>query len=162
MTGAVALDYSSENCVIERTLEVIGDRWSMLVLRELFQGIRRFDDLIVRTAIPRQVLAERLRRLLDAGILRREPYRDPGRRERHEYRLTDKGLDLYPILIAIQLWGARYLAGTEGPAIEFVHRDCDQPLELVLRCADGHEVTSVRRIGGRPGAGARPRRTVAG
>jgi len=157
MTNAAALDWSVDNCLIEATLEVIGDRWSMLVLREVFQGIRRFDDMTVRTAIPRQVLTDRLRRLVEAGVLRREPYREPGMRARQEYRLTDKGLDLYPVLIAMQQWGNRYLAGPEGPAIEFADRDCGAPVDLVVRCRDGHEIESARRIVGRPGPGARPR-----
>ena len=114
MTAPAALQWSVENCTIQRTLDVIGDRWSLLVLREVFQGIRRFDDMTVRTAIPRQVLTERLRRLVDVGILKRVPYRVPGQRERHEYRLTDKGLDLYPVLIALQAWGNQYLADPRG------------------------------------------------
>ena len=76
MSRPAALDWSVENCTIGRTLEILGDRWSFLVVREVFQGIRRFDDLTVRTSIPRTVLTDRLRRLVDAGILRREPYRE--------------------------------------------------------------------------------------
>ncbi len=160
MTAPTALQWSVENCTIQRTLDVIGDRWSLLVLREVFQGIRRFDDMTVRTAIPRQVLTERLRRLVDVGILKRVPYRVPGQRERHEYRLTDKGLDLYPVLIALQAWGNEYLADPEGPPIEFTHRDCGEPVDLVVRCAAGHEVSSTREVSGRIGPGARPRVTA--
>jgi DNA-binding HxlR family transcriptional regulator len=157
VTTPDALSWSVENCTIQRTLDVIGDRWSLIVLREVFQGIRRFDDLTIRTAIPRQVLTDRLRRLVDEGILRRAPYRVPGQRERHEYRLTDKGIDLYPVLIALQAWGNRYLADPEGPPIEFTHRGCDEPVELVVRCAAGHEPSSNREVSGRIGPGARPR-----
>jgi DNA-binding HxlR family transcriptional regulator len=155
MAEVAALEWSADNCMIERALGVIGDRWSLLVLREVFEGIRRFDDLTVRTAIPRQVLTDRLRRLVAAGVLRREPYRASGQRMRHEYRLTDQGLDLYPVLIALQEWGNRHLVGPEGPALEFFHRDCGEPVKLVVRCRAGHELESPRRIGGRPGAGAR-------
>jgi hypothetical protein len=94
---------------------------------------------------------------VDAGLLRREPYRDPGARSRFEYRLTEKGLDLYPVLIALQAWGERYLAGPEGSPVEFVHRDCDAPLELVMRCDAGHELDRSRDAVSRPGPGARRR-----
>jgi DNA-binding HxlR family transcriptional regulator len=157
MSSPAALDWSVDNCTIGRTLDVIGDRWTFLVLREVFNGIRRFDDLTIRTAIPRTVLTDRLRRLVDAGILRKEPYREPGARSRMEYRLTEKGLDLYPVLLALQTWGDRYLADPEGPPIEFAHRGCDAKVELVMCCAAGHELTRVRDVAGRPGPGARRR-----
>ena len=157
MSEPAALEWSAENCTIGRTLEVIGDRWSLLVLREVFQGIRRFDQLTVRTAIPRQMLTDRLERLLADGLLRREPYQEPGQRRRHEYRLTDKGIDLYPVLLALQEWGQAYLAGPEGPPVEFVHRDCEEPVELVVRCRAGHELVSNRAVAGRIGPGARRR-----
>jgi DNA-binding HxlR family transcriptional regulator len=157
MSSPAALEWSADNCTIGRTLDVIGDRWTFMVLREVFQGIRRFDDLTVRTAIPRTVLTDRLRRLLDAGILRQEPYREPGARSRMEYRLTEKGLDLYPVLLALQTWGNRYLADPEGPPNEFVHRGCDATVHLVMRCEEGHELTRPRDVGGRPGPGARRR-----
>lgn len=160
MSEPIALDWSADNCTIGRALEVIGDRQTLLVLREVFQGLRRFDQLTVRTGIPRQVLTDRLDRLVSDGLLRREPYQEPGQRRRHEYRLTDKGLDLYPVLVALNEWGATYLAGPEGPAIEFTHRDCGEPVDLVLRCQAGHEITGNRQVGGRPGPGAR-RRTPA-
>jgi DNA-binding HxlR family transcriptional regulator len=152
-----ALDWSVDNCTIQGAVEEMGDKWSLLVIREVFYGIRRFDDLTVRTAIPRQVLTSRLRRLVDAGILRRVPYQEPGQRGRFEYRLTQKGLDLYPILIAYQEWGNRYLADADGPPVVFTHRDCGEPVELVLRCASGHEVQDAREIAGTLGPGARPR-----
>ena len=157
MSRPGALDWSVDNCTIGRTLDILGDRWSFIVVREVFQGIRRFDDLTIRTSIPRTVLTDRLRRLVDAGILRREPYRDPGARSRFEYRLTEKGLDLYPVLLALQAWGDRYLADPEGPPIEFVHRGCDEPLHLVMRCEAGHELERSRDAGGRPGPGAHRR-----
>jgi len=152
-----ALAWSTDGCTIERTAEVIGDRWSLLILREVFSGIRRFDQLTVRTAIPRQVLTDRLERLLESGVLRREPYREPAQRLRFEYRLTDKGIDLYPVLVALQQWGDRYLGGPDGPPAEFVHRGCGEQLDLVLRCAAGHELDSNREVGGRLGPGAHRR-----
>ena len=159
MAAPVALDWSTEGCTIEGTAEVIGDRWSLLILREVISGIRRFDQLTVRTGIPRQVLTGRLERLLDQGILRREAYQEPGQRQRYEYRLTDKGIDLYPVLVAMQQWGDRYLATPGGPPTEFEHRGCGERIELVLRCAAGHEVVRNREVAGRLGPGAHPRTT---
>ncbi len=152
-----ALDWSADNCTIGRVLDEIGDRWSMLVLREVFQGIRRFDDLTLRTAIPRQVLTGRLARLVEHGILRREPYQEPGQRARLEYRLTPKGLDLYPVLVAFQQWGERYLVGPEGSPISFSHRDCGAEVEVSLHCAAGHPISESRDVVPRPGPGARRR-----
>ncbi len=153
------LRWSTENCSIGRALDVVGEKWSFLVLRELFLGVRRFDDLRVRTAIPRQVLSDRLARMVQEGLLRREPYREPGARVRHEYRLTDKGLDLYPVLVALRRWGDTYAADADGPSAVFVHRECDEPLEVEMRCAAGHLVLP-RQVGGRPGPGARRRETA--
>jgi DNA-binding HxlR family transcriptional regulator len=157
MSEPPALEWSADNCTIGRALDVIGDRWSLLVLREVFQGIRRFDQITVRTAIPRQMLTDRLERLVADGLLRREPYREPGQRSWHEYRLTEKGLDLYPVFLALQEWGDTYLADPAGSPIEFVHRDCGEPVGLVLRCAAGHEISNNRDVGGRIGPGARRR-----
>jgi DNA-binding HxlR family transcriptional regulator len=157
MTRPEALEWSSEGCTIERTAEVIGDRWSLVILREVISGIRRFDQLTVRTGIPRQVLTGRLERLLEQGILRREPYREPGQRQRLEFRLTDKGIDLYPVFVAMQQWGDRYVAAPGGPPTEFEHRDCGERIELVLRCEGGHQVVSNREVAGRLGPGARRR-----
>lgn len=153
----MALEWSVDNCTIQRAVEEMGDKWSLTLLREIFQGVRRFDDLTVRTAIPRQVLTARLRRLVAAGILRKVPYREPGQRARSEYRLTQKGLDLYPVLMALQQWGNQYLVDPEGPPVRFVHRDCGEPVELVARCAAGHEIVNTRQIAGALGPGARRR-----
>ena len=109
-----ALDYSVDNCTIGRAMGILGEKWTVVVLRDVFNGIRRFDDMRERAGIPRQVLANRLALLVEQGILRREPYREPGARLRHEYRLTDKGLDLYPVLVAVREWGDRYLADPGG------------------------------------------------
>ncbi len=148
-----ALRWSTQNCSIARTLDLMGERWTFLVMREVFQGVRRFEDMRVRTAVPKQVLSDRLDALVGAGLLRREPYREPGARTRHEYRLTDKGLDAYPVLVALMAWGDRYLADPAGPAAEFVHRGCDEPVHLEMRCDAGHLVPP-REVKGRPGPGA--------
>jgi DNA-binding HxlR family transcriptional regulator len=111
----------------------------------------------VRTGVPRQVLANRLGTLVDNGVLRRVPYREPGARVRQEYRLTEKGFDLYPILITLMAWGNRYLADPEGPPLEFAHRDCGAPVAAEVRCTAGHRVEDNRAVVPRPGPGARRR-----
>lgn len=152
-----ALDWSVENCTIARAMEILGERWTLVVLREVFNGVRRFDDMRVRTGIPRQVLTNRLAMLVEQGVLRREPYREPGSRLRHEYRLTDKGLDLWPVLVAVLGWGDRYLADPDGSPLAVAHRDCGAEVRAALRCAEGHEVTDPRDVLPRPGPGARRR-----
>jgi DNA-binding HxlR family transcriptional regulator len=149
------LDYDTANCAIGAAVGIIGERQTFLVLREAFNGVRRFDDMQRRTAMPRQVLSDRLARLVDAGLLRKAPYRDSGQRARSEYRLTKKGLDLYPVLVSLMAWGDQYAVGPEGPAVELRHRDCGEPVELRLSCAAGHDVGSAREITPVPGPGAR-------
>ena len=119
-----ALKWSAENCTVGRAMEILGEKWTVLVLREVFMGIRRFEDLRVRTAIPRQVLTNRLATLVEHGLLRRQPYQEPGARVRDEYRLTEKGLDLYPVLAAILAWGDKYLGDADGSPLQLTHRDC--------------------------------------
>jgi DNA-binding HxlR family transcriptional regulator len=152
-----ALDWSVDNCTIARAMAILGEKWTVVVLREVFTGIRRFEDMRERTQIPRQVLTNRLAMLVRQGVLRREPYREPGARLRHEYRLTAMGLDLWPVLVSVLEWGDRYLADPEGSPLTTVHRDCDAEMHTALRCAAGHEVTAARDVVPRPGPGARRR-----
>lgn len=157
-----ALDWSAENCTIGRAMTILGERWTVVVLREVFSGIRRFDDMRERTGIPRQVLTNRLATLVDQGVLRRVPYQDPGSRSRDEYRLTPKGLDLYPVLVAVREWGDRYLADPEGPPLVTEHRECGAPVRIQLRCDAGHDLESPREVVPRPGPGARRREQAPG
>lgn len=149
------LDYDTANCTIGAAVGIIGERWTFLVLREAFNGVRRFDDMQRRTQAPRQVLSDRLARLVREGLLRKVPYQEHGQRGRHEYRLTGKGLDLYPVLVALMQWGDRYAAGPAGPAARLTHRDCGGPLRLQLSCARGHVLASAREVTPVPGPGAR-------
>lgn len=155
------MDYSIDNCTITRTMEILGERWTGVVLREIFNGVRRFDDMRVRTGIPRQVLSNRLSSLVERGILRKVPYREPGARARSEYRLTEMGLDMWPLLVAVREWGDRYLADPEGSALTTVHRDCGGTVQVALRCTRGHDVESPREVIPRPGPGARRRSAAA-
>ncbi|WP_214411469.1 winged helix-turn-helix transcriptional regulator [Sphaerisporangium fuscum] len=144
-----------DNCSIERTLAILGEKWTLLVLREAFNGVRRFADMQAGTRAPRQVLSARLAKLVDEGLLRKVPYREPGSRRRHEYRLTQKGLDLYPIMVSLMHWGDHYMADPEGAPVVLTHRECGSPIELHLRCRQGHEVASPREVTPKPGPGAR-------
>lgn len=155
-TPPPALAFSTENCTVGRAMEILGERWTFVVLREVFNGVRRFEDMYRHTTIPRQVLTNRLSLLVEHGILRKEPYQPAGQRARHEYRLTPKGLDLYPVLVAVARWGDRYLADPEGAPVQFAHRDCGALVQARLECADGHLVDDPRTVATRPGPGARP------
>jgi DNA-binding HxlR family transcriptional regulator len=153
-TSPEALNWSIDNCTIQRALSVLGDRWTFVVLREVFNGIRRFDDMRIRTGIPRQVLSGRLARCVSEGLLRREPYQEPSQRQRAEYRLTQKGLNLYPILVALNEWGSAYYADAQGSPLEFRHRNCAGEVSVRLQCSEGHEVGDVRAVVPAPGPGA--------
>lgn len=156
MLGAMDwLDYNTDNCSIRRTLDVIGEKWTMVVLREVFNGVRRFDQMRRHTGISEPVLSDRLRKLVDAGVLRTEPYREEGRRTRNEYRLTEKGMDLYPILIGLLQWGDRYCADDDGVPLVVNHRDCGRPVEVVVRCTADHHPLRATEAETQPGPAAR-------
>ena len=133
-------------CSIARAMRLLGERWTILVLREAFNRVRRFDDIQQNTGAPRQVLSARLAHLVEHGILRRVPYQEPGQRQRYEYRLTEMGLDLYPVLVGLLEWGDKYLADDDGPPVGLTHRDCGAPIRVTIRCEDGHEVPSARQV----------------
>lgn len=149
------LDYDTENCSVRRTLDIVGERWTLLVLREAFNGVRRFDQIRDHTGISDAVLSDRLRTLVDADILAAVPYKEAGRRTRNEYRLTARGLDLYPILVALLQWGDRYVADASGPALVLSHRGCGEELHAAVICTAGHELASAHEGEARPGPGAR-------
>ncbi len=108
--------FSTENCSVKRALDIVGEKWTLLVLREAFYGARRFERFQTRIGCPRQVLTDRLNTLVAAGVLRKVPYQEPGQRERHEYRLTEKGRDLLPAVIALMQWGDTWEADPpDGP-----------------------------------------------
>jgi DNA-binding HxlR family transcriptional regulator len=132
-------------CSVAGTLSVVGEKWSLLVLREAFLGVRRFADFQRILGAPRAVLTDRLATLVDQGILRRVPYQAEGERQRHEYRLTQKGMDLYPTLVALMEWGDRYL-GEDYGAMELHHRECGAPVHLSLTCEDGHVLGGAREV----------------
>jgi DNA-binding HxlR family transcriptional regulator len=149
------LDYDTANCAIGAAVGILGERSTFLVLREAFNGVRRFADMQRRTGMPRQVLSQRLARLVAEGLLRKVRYRESGQRSRDEYRLTGKGLDLYPVLVSLMEWGDRYAGSPDGPPVQLRHRDCGEQVRLQLACAAGHVLASAREVTPVPGPGAR-------
>jgi DNA-binding HxlR family transcriptional regulator len=124
---------------IAKPAALLGDRWTLVILRQAFNGVKRFEDFQQSLGISRSLLSERLGRLVEAGVLRREPYKDDVR-TRDRYRLTDMGLELYPVLIALRDWGDRYMEG-DCPAVHIRHKDCGGEPNLELRCSEcGEEV----------------------
>jgi DNA-binding HxlR family transcriptional regulator len=130
-------DLPDENCSVARSVAVIGDRWTLLILRDLFLGVRRFEAFEKRLGISRSIIADRLKKLTDEGVLRREAYQDSP--VRHEYRLTDKGLALHPVIMAIVHWGDVHYSGPEGPPLIHRHKTCGcdfAPVQICSECAE--------------------------
>ncbi|MFD6285431.1 winged helix-turn-helix transcriptional regulator [Streptomyces sp. NPDC060205] len=150
------VEVSTENCTVQRTLDVIGEKWSLLVLRDAMNGVRRFDDFRRHIGLSDAVLADRLRKLVAAGVLDTRPYQESGRRTRHEYRLTEKGWDLWPVMLALKGWGDRYTADPDGPPLDVFHKDCGEPVHTVVTCAHGHGPLCPQEARTRPGSSARP------
>jgi DNA-binding HxlR family transcriptional regulator len=136
--------WDRSRCSVAGTLAVVGEKWSLLVLREAFFGVRRFADFQRVLGAPKAVLSDRLATLVEQGVLRRVPYQAEGERQRHEYRLTTKGRDLYPTLVALMQWGDTYL--TDGPPLELQHQDCGAPVHLELACEAGHRLAGAREV----------------
>ncbi len=144
-------DLAESPCSIVRPLSLLGDRWTLVLLRQAFAGIRRFEDFQSTLGISRSRLSDRLDRLLDAGILRREPYKD--NRTRYEYRLTEKGQDLYPVLMALREWGDTHMAD-DGPPVRYLHRDCGGEARLHLECDSCAAQLGARDVQPAPGPGS--------
>jgi DNA-binding HxlR family transcriptional regulator len=123
--------YSDQDCSVARALEVVGERWTILILRDAFLGVRRFDDFQRSLGVARNVLQTRLRRLVDEGLLERRRYQE--RPVRHEYWLTQRGEDLWPVLLALMEWGERHLGETARPP-RALHRGCGGPLTQRCTC----------------------------
>jgi DNA-binding HxlR family transcriptional regulator len=137
-------DVGDARCSVARALSVVGDRWTMLLVREALLGTRRFEDFQANTGASRALVAERLRGLVDEGVLDRVPYQQ--RPERFEYRLTDKGRDLYPVVAALMAWGDRWVPSPEGPPVRLVHRACGHEVHPELACPDCGAPAGVRDV----------------
>lgn len=139
-------ELDSTRCSVARAAAVVGDAWTVLVLRDLFNGLSRFDELAAHLGIARNVLTRRLAALLAEGIVERVPYREPGARERHAYRLTAAGRDLRPVVLALLAWGDAHRAGPDGPPVRVEHDGCGAPVHVELRCGAGHPLGPSARL----------------
>jgi DNA-binding HxlR family transcriptional regulator len=145
-------DYSTQTCSIAGALEVVGERWSLLIVRDVFLGLRRFDQIQANLGIARNVLQARLTRLVEQGVLERRLYQE--RPPRHEYRLTEKGLDLWPTVVALMQWGDRHATPAGGPPVLLEHRGCGGAVDQHRICAKCGARLSVRDAHALPGPGA--------
>ena len=148
--------FEDVNCSVAQCLEVIGDWWTPLVLRDVFMGVTRFDDLQERLGISRNVLQQRLMSLVDHGVLEKVAYQQ--RPERFDYRLTEKGRDLWLVLTAMRQWGDRWYPSPDGPRVELVHhRGCGEHMDVAAMCSHCGEAVGVRDVRAVAGPGADPK-----
>jgi DNA-binding HxlR family transcriptional regulator len=139
--GMTAVTSQPRACSIARALDIVGEKWALLAVREVFLGNRRFDEMIRRTGAPRDTLAARLRTLVGSGILERRQYSEHP--ARYEYRLTEAGRDLYPVIVTLMRWGDKHLAGEDGPPLVLEHH-CGHRLEARLVCESCGEAVDPR------------------
>jgi DNA-binding HxlR family transcriptional regulator len=149
--------YDDQHCSIARALEVVGERWTLLILRDAFLGVRRFDDLRASLGMSRTVLTRRLDDLVEAGLLRREPYQE--RPVRHDYLPTQAALDLWPALVGLGGWGTRHAADGPHPR-EFFHEACGTTVRAAVRCPHCDVDVPAQEAGSRPGPGYDGRRKL--
>lgn len=145
--------FADMNCSIAQALEIVGEWWTLLILRDVFLGVRRFDDFVERLGISRNVLTDRLDKLVGAGVLERHPYDEA--RGRYDYVLTDKGRDLWPVLTTLREWGDRWILGDGNEPIVLEHRSCGAVTHLRPTCDHCGEPLDARSVVARPGPGAR-------
>jgi len=144
-----------ENCSVQRTLDLVGEKWTLLILREALNGVHRFADFHEHLGASEPILADRLKKLVSAGILQVRPYQDDGQRTRHEYRLTEKGLELYPAIVSLMQWGDKYLADPEGASVSIEHKACGHAVRVVVQCTHDGDIIAARDARSFPGPGAR-------
>jgi DNA-binding HxlR family transcriptional regulator len=138
------LDFDTEKCSVQRTLAVIGDKWTMLLIRDAANGVHRFDDFRRHVGLSEAVLANRLRKLVAEGLFETRDYQEPGQRRRLEYRLTAKGWDLFPALIALMQFGDKHLADERGEGWQVQHKACGHPVRAEVRCTHDDQVLTPR------------------
>ena len=146
-------DLKDEPCSVARTLSVIGDRWTLMILRDCFVGLRRFEHFEASLGITRHVLADRLKKLVDEGVLKKVPYGEAPVRE--EYRLTERGFDLYPVVLSIVQWGDKHMADERGAPIVRRHEKCGNIVQGKMVCSDCGEELDAREIAVEVGQGFR-------
>ena len=142
------------NCSIARTLDVVGEWWTLLILRDAFRGTRRFDDFQDSLGLARSVLTARLNKLTEHGVLDRRAYSDHP--PRYEYRLTEKGRALFPVIAALIRWGDQWAPTAAGPPVVFVHHTCGNITAPVLTCPHCHREVTAANTHSQPGPGSRP------
>jgi len=150
-------ELEAEPCSVARTVAVIGDRWTLLILRECFLRVRHFDEFQSRLGITRHLLAGRLRKLVRFGVLRRVPYQESPKR--YEYILTQKGLDLHPVLMSIVHWGDVHMLDERGRPLLHEHRRCGKLFDPVMVCSECGEALHAKQVHVHPGPG-RPQMTA--
>ena len=153
LSGMKRTSFEEMNCSVAQCLEVVGEWWRLLILRDVFMGVRRFDDMQARLGISRNVLTQRLRSLMDTGVLFRVPYQDNP--PRYEYRLTEKGIDLWHVVTAMRQWGDKW-AAPAGPPVEIVHKACGNRIDVVPTCSACGEPIGARDVRAVSGPGASP------
>jgi DNA-binding HxlR family transcriptional regulator len=141
-----------EACSLARTVSVIGDRWTMLILRDCFLRVRRFEDFQERLGIGRGILAERLKNLVEAFVLTKVAYQENP--TRYEYRLTPKGLDLHPVIMAMVHWGDMHMVDRKGRPALHIHQGCNCQFDPVMTCSECHAPVAARDVQVLPGPGA--------
>ncbi|WP_392966247.1 winged helix-turn-helix transcriptional regulator [Streptomyces sp. LN245] len=146
-------DLDLYNCSVAATLEQVGERWSLLILREVFAGLHRFDEIVDHLGISRRVLTERLQQLIDAGLVERRFYQEAGQRSRQEYHLTARAHDLQWVLAALLQYGDTYLGAGTGAPVVLQHAGCGGRVRIELHCSCGHEVAGAE-VEPTPGPGA--------
>ncbi|HEX7947883.1 MAG TPA: helix-turn-helix domain-containing protein [Phenylobacterium sp.] len=146
-------ELEDQACSVARTVSVIGDRWTIMILRDCFQRVRRFDDFHARLGIGRPILSDRLNKLVDAFVLTKVAYQT--KPTRYEYRLTQKGLDLYPMMLAIAHWGDVHMSGKKGRPLLHHHVTCDHQFDPVTVCSECGEEVNPREVRNTLGPGAR-------
>lgn len=140
MTGVLdpRSGWEATHCSIAKALDVVSTRTALLLMREAFYGARRYEDFVDRVGASQAIVAGRLRELVETGLLVKEPYKEPGQRTRQGYRLTDKGEDLLPVLVALMQWGDRW--ENDGGRVHLHHSGCGAGVRAELRCASGHSL----------------------
>lgn len=151
-------ELEDQACSVSRTLSVIGDRWTLLILRDCFLRVRRFDDFQERLGIGRPILADRLNKLVDAFVLTKVAYQT--KPTRYEYRLTPKGLDLHPVIMSIVHWGDTHMVDKKGRPVVHQHMKCGHQFDPVMVCSECNEVLDPREVCAGPGPGARDPRHI--
>ncbi|UGQ13898.1 helix-turn-helix transcriptional regulator [Yinghuangia sp. ASG 101] len=148
---ALGKDYAGQQCALARALELVGERWTLLVVRDVFYGVRRFSDFQAHLDIPRAVLTARLSVLVDAGVLLRRRYQDSPPRD--EYDLTDTGRALWPAIFALTQWALEYVPSAAGAIREFAHLPCDRVVDRTGACPACRRIAPVEELEMRPGPG---------